>query len=389
MASSLAMALVVAHGEPAVEATLRLSEPFREGVSLLWSPTGQDAWDHLKAYHGVKSLELEPRSETSEELDDFVWNPKGTLPSDSFCMAGEFTKEFGNEIRDALAKMIGKQAAAFIEEPPPLGSIPGSIFIREKAAIIVSALVARPKFAGSFQPHPRPRMFSLGPARSHSTLGFGVEGLWAGKMGEGIRVLQDDMNGSIVVEVLLFTGSNDDAQRMVLAMDSQITSMKTGIEVIRKAKANAIAPSRTVESQGARWQYISTLTSVDQFWMPEVRAAVQCEFGDLSGKTYLHTRRGFDDHRWWTLRSVQQLLSLKLDHRGALVEAVFKLPADFTSIAGEPHAPTPKGQQPIALPVYPKRLLFNRPFLMTLWRAKADWPYLAFWVASDGVMRAD
>ena len=119
--------------------------------------------------------------------------------------------------------------------------------------------------------------------------------------------------------------------------------------------------------------------------MPEVRAAVQCEFGELVGKTYLHTRRGFPDHKWWNLRSVQQLLNLKLDHKGALVEAVFKVPADFTSIAGEEHPPKNQAPAPPApLPIYPKRLLFNRPFLMTLWRTNADYPYLAFWIAGDG-----
>ena len=252
MTLSLTMLPASARAEPAVEATIRLSEPFRAGISLLWSPTGQDSWDHLKAYHSVKSLELEPRSEAAEELNEFVWDRQTTLPPGSLSMAGKFTKAFATEIRGALSKMIGKQGSDFIEDPPPLGDIPGTPFTREKAAIIVSALVARPRFAGTFQPDSKPRLFTADAGQSRPVLGFGAEAGVAEKMGEGIRVLQDDLHGSMVAEVVLVTASSEDSQRMIVAMHPQITSMKTGIEVIRKAKANAIAPSREIESQGKR-----------------------------------------------------------------------------------------------------------------------------------------
>jgi hypothetical protein len=32
------------------------------------------------------------------------------------------------------------------------------------------------------------------------------------------------------------------------------------------------------------------------------------------------------------------------------------------------------------LPPYPKRFLFDRPFIASFWREGADWPYLACWI---------
>ena len=34
----------------------------------------------------------------------------------------------------------------------------------------------------------------------------------------------------------------------------------------------------------------------------------------------------------------------------------------------------------------PRRFVFDKPFLLTLWKNKADQPYLAVWVASPDVL---
>src|SRR5579859_2992475 len=72
--------LCPAKAQTALESTLDLSEKFRPGVSLMWSPCGQAAWDELRAYHHVDKIEMRPRSRTAEILDAFKWDRDKTLP---------------------------------------------------------------------------------------------------------------------------------------------------------------------------------------------------------------------------------------------------------------------------------------------------------------------
>lgn len=377
-----------AQPSPAVEPILQLDEQFKSASSHLWSATGQSAWDALRAYHKVNKVALEPKSAVADALDDFSWNSATTLPPDTVVFAGEYTKAFADQIRQTLSQKIGKHAADMIGAPPPLGLDPKTELIRHKAAIMVSALVARPKFPSAFQPDTRARPFTNSQGTSIPVLGFGADGALAAKMGSNVIVLRDDLQNSQIVEFILFTGNNDDRQRLVVARDPRISSFQKGIEVIRQARSQPVPPTRELEVQGRRWRYVNTLTTLDQLWMPELKASILCDYGELIGRTYLHENRDNDDlHHWWQIREAQQFTNLRLEHTGALVESVFKLAPDFQSLAGgsPKTAASPKPDEP--LPLYPKRLIFNGPFMASLWRADADLPYLACWIDSEAVLR--
>jgi hypothetical protein len=63
-----------------LESTLDLKEKFKHGVSLMWSPCGQAAWDELRAYHHVAEIDMTPRSHTAEVLNAFKWERDKVLP---------------------------------------------------------------------------------------------------------------------------------------------------------------------------------------------------------------------------------------------------------------------------------------------------------------------
>lgn len=380
-----------AYGETAstVEATLQLDETFKPGVSQIWSPTGQATWDALRGYHRVKKIGLEPRSATAKALDEFTWDQAATLPPGTLIFAGDYTEAFASQIRQELLQKIGKQAAVMIEPPPEPGLIPGTNVIRLKSAIMVSALIARPKFPSAFQADSNARPFTTSKGSSVPVFGYGADGALAGKMGDNLLVLRDDLQSSQIIEVVLYTGNNNDRQRLILARDPGITSLQKGIDLIRSARKSPIPAAREIEAQGRRWLYANTLSTIDQFWMPELKASILCGFGDLIGRTYLHENRDTEKHRWWEIKKAEQLLSLRLDNTGALVESVFKIAPDFLSMAGEEKAGGTTAPQtaPAPPPPYPKRLLYKGPFLACLWRADADLPYLACWVDGDALLR--
>ena len=155
-------------------------------------------------------------------------------------------------------------------------------------------------------------------------------------------------------------------------------------KIMREARAKPIAASRVVEDQGRQWTYVNSLNMMDQFWMPEVHAALLCDYGELIGRTYLHENQGTDKEGWWEIQEAQQLINVQMNHKGALVEAVFKIPPDFLSISASDSKNLSKAAPP---PLFPKRLQFDGPFMMSLWREGADLPYLVCWVDSADVLR--
>ena len=306
--SSLLLSVVVQGQQVAsVESTLLMSEPFKPSVSVVWSPTGQAAWDQLRKYHHVGKVAVEQTSPTATALDDFLWDAEKTLPPGCLNVAGEYTDAFAADLRRKLTKLIGKQAAAMIDPAPKLDQIKGTNrpIYRLQSAIMVSALVAKPRFPSAFEPDVRVQPFTHSNGKRSLVFGFGAKGGLAGRKTDSVTVLSDDLHGAQVVELTLFTGDDGNSQRMILARDPRITSMEAGIEVMREARAKPVAKSRVVNDQGKAWIYTNTLNLLDQFWMPELQAAIMCDYGELIGKTYLRKDKGKSTESWWHICAAQ------------------------------------------------------------------------------------
>ena len=360
-----------------VEATLDVAEPFRDGVSLVWSPNGQAAWDTLKAYHKIDKIVMRPRSVTAETLDAFKLDKDKVLPPDTLIFAEDDSPEFRERVRTALRKQVGENAARLIEPyTPPRKRQDNPPIYEIKKALIVTSIAARPRFPGHFVPDPLPKIFSDRKGGTYPALGFGAQGKQAALQGDGVRVLADDLNGHHLLRFAFFTGDESDRQCLVLSTPGTHQNLESALKEVRELLAKERVPVKAVEKDGKRWRYMDTFSLDDVLWLPHFQTTTLCEYPDLTGKRYLETP---DSLFWWELGTVKQLLNMKLNHEGALVESTFVVPPTFLSGLGPAEgksAAVPVEQ----LPLYPKRFIFDRPFIASFWRDGAEWPYLACWV---------
>lgn len=365
--------------QTALESTLDLSEKFRPGVSLMWSPCGQAAWDELRAYHHVGKIEMLPLSHTAELLNAFQWQRDKTLPDGTVIFGGDDSPAFRERVREELQKKCGRNAAQMIGpyKPPGPLTVEGKVF-RLKSALFVSALSRALRFPGSFADDAAPKAFLASAGKPWPALGFGTTGTQSEGYRESIVVLDDDLKGRFCLRFKILGDSNVKPEFLVLMRDAALTSFDDAIHGMRKLLTQERHAQRNVEADGRKWIYTDTLEANDTLWMPQLHAALSCDFLDLVGKPYLRTPivvNGVETMGWWEIREAQQLLNFRLNHQGALVEAVFKMKPDFLTGQGEPIA------RETAAPLkYRKTFIFDKPFIASFWREGADYPYLACWV---------
>ena len=365
-----------------VTATLDPGEKFQSGLSLLWSPAGQAAWDLMKKYHKVEAIELEPPTHLAEVLNHFKWDAAATLPENTFLYGGDDSEARRTEIREMLRKRIGANAAAMIGPFRPPGRVSEDAF-RIRSALFVSCLTHSPHFPVGFVP--KPNVFSFSNRRSLPVQGFGSDGAHAGSLGNALEILADDFKGTFVLKLPFYEEAKKRASFLTLVRMPNMTSLEKGIEQVQRALKAPIPADQAIKQNNRWWRYHHQLTVADRFWMPKLKAYLSCDYGELIGKQYLRQSTGPGTETYWQIREAQQLLSFRLDEQGAMTQAVFKISPDFLSSGGGGADATdaPKIE---TLPFLPRVFSFDGPFLAALWMKDAEWPYLACWVDSEEVM---
>jgi len=362
-----------------LESTLDLAEKFRPGISLMWSPCGQAAWDELRAYHHVPKIVMTPRSATAELLNDFQWDAKRTLPSGTLIFGGDDSEAFRKHVREEVRKLCGNDAASIIGSFRPPGPVTrdGNVW-RIKSGLVVSAFARSLKFTGSFTDDGKVRDFFDAAGKVHRSVGFGTFGAQSGTYGESVLVLEDDLKGDFCLKFRLESAAKDGEEFLLLQRDAALANFQEGITKARKLMAQERRPKRTVEINGQKLIYTDQLEENDILWMPQLHAALSCDFADLEHKRYLE---GPSERTWCEISEAQQFLNFRLNHQGALIQAVFKVNPDFLTSAGGD-----KVERPVALARYQKVFRYDKPFMATFWRVGADYPYLACWVAGPDVL---
>lgn len=361
----------------ALEATLDPSEMFRPGVSLIWSPTGQASWDALLEYHQVRKIDMHPRSITAEKMNDFKWEKAPVLPAGTVIYSGDDNEAFREKIRVDLRSRVGLGAAAMIGPYKPPGTLlrDGTVILL-KSAIMVSAISCKPRFPVDFVPDARPKLFTNSAGRQFKALGFGVTGQTDSKYDTAVRVLDDDLAGNFSLRLAFFT--NDDQKRECLVISTALghQNLTDLLMQVRGLLQKERVPEKIVEIRGKKWRYADILAAGDILWMPNIKAFHYCEYMDLIGKRYLEDPK---TESWWEIAEAAQLLNISFDHKGVMVQSVFKVAPNFLTATGGGVGGS-KVQTDAPLPLYPKTFIFDKPFVASLWREGAAWPYLACYV---------
>ncbi|WP_395735346.1 hypothetical protein [Prosthecobacter sp.] len=364
-----------------VTATLDPGERFQSGVSLLWSPSGQAAWDKMREFHKVKTIDLVPPTPIADVLNQFQWDPAKTLPDGTVVYGGEDSEALRAEIRETLRKRVGPQAAAMIGPFRPPGRLDQATE-RLGSALFVSCLSHSPRFPVGFVV--KRNIFAFSNGQKTTVEGFGSEGPHAANLSDALQILADDLKGTFILKLPFFTEGKARPSFLTLAKIPGLLRIENGIQRVRQALKSPLPPDQAIKQNDKWWRYSNQLSAVDKFWMPKLKTTISCDYGELIGKTYLHEKVGTTD-RYWMIREAQQLLNFRLDEEGSMTQAVFKISPDFLSSSGEPTtAPgTPKIE---TLPFLPRIFSFDGPFLAALWMNDAEWPYLACWVDSEEVL---
>ena len=365
-----------------VVATLDTTESFRSGTSLFWSPVGQAAWDRLRAYHGVKNIHLKPHTPVADVLNAFQWEAEKTLPDRTVVFSGDDSEKFREKIRAELRQTVGANAAAVIDAYKSPSRVDENT-VRLHSALMVSCLSHSPRFPVSFKTWGAG--FQLSGGHKPLVEGFGCQGDDAAAHTNAVRVVADDMEGTFLLALACHTGEKVRPEFMLVGMNPKLTNLAEGIEWMRQSMKKPLPIDQAVKRGNAWWRYHHGLTAADYFWMPKLKTTLSCEFGELIGKEYLETELENGDRTFWRIGQVQQLLVFRMNEEGVMAQAVFKLPSDFLLSAGA-GTPEPKPVDATTLPLLPRRFLFDRPFIATLWMKGAEWPYLACWVDSETIL---
>ena len=221
-----------AAGQTSVTATLDPSEKFQSGLSLLWSPAGQAAWDQMKKYHGVEAIELEPPSHLADVLNHFKWDASKNLPDGTVIYGGDDSEARRSEIREMLRQRIGANAAAMIGPFRPPGRVDERT-IRIRSALFVSCLSYSPRFPVGFVL--KPDVFSFSNHRSMPVQGFGTEGAHAASLGDALDILADDLEGTVVLKLTFYEEAKKRGGFLTLVRMPNMTSLEKGIELAQRA----------------------------------------------------------------------------------------------------------------------------------------------------------
>lgn len=341
--------LSASHGAPQIAPTLNTG--FSGTNSVVHCPTLQIAWDGLKRIVDGP-VEMENQDALVQQLNNAMC-PPGTLPEKAYvAMAGFANQGIVGKLEKSLRDKFGREAPAL-----PL------ILSDERTAIVTYSYLHRTL--------PFPRKFS----RS-KTLALHFR---SGSTSDAVQFFgatqRRAADFSSQVEILHYSGKDDFILRLssrikdefiVLAKIRQPDTLLAGVDTIRKHLQAERKDFIRLKVNGKKEFYLNTLCRGDLLVIPVVDLSVAANLPELCDRRFLN--KGFGE--FW-LHQVYQDVDFKMDETGATVRST----AYGAAFGAEPSSSSK-----------PRRFVFNKPFMVTLWKDKAQLPYLTLWVASPDVL---
>ena len=148
---------------------------------------------------------------------------------------------------------------------------------------------------------------------------------------------------------------------------SKMTKPKTladGIMVVKNQIENKRPCLNKVTNNNKIVYYRNTLGEGDILAVPVIDFVVVTNYFELCDRKFIN--QGFTN--LWIGRAYQNV-KFKLDEAGAYVESTAEV-----DMFGDPKM------------FKPRRFIFNKPFLVTLWKENTSQPYLALWISSDNAL---
>lgn len=167
-----------------------------------------------------------------------------------------------------------------------------------------------------------------------------------------LKLIPKDQNH----EILLFktTKEFNTMQEFVSELNSKI---ELGVEEKKKEKL--------------AWKY--NINEVDEVIIPKFQFNIECNYSSLEGNNFKVKNLKY------VLESVYQRIAFILDESGAEIETEAEIEVAVEITSEEPEEETP----------HPKKLIFDKPFLLLLKRTNSENPYFGLLTANTELMMAE
>ncbi|MEC5129487.1 hypothetical protein VSU19_22185 [Verrucomicrobiales bacterium BCK34] len=338
---------LLASGELQVKQSLLLDENFLPGQSLLWAPAFQKCWDETAKAVGWEDIPLEPETKIVRQLNSFEWDYEETVPGRSHFV---FVSGTGESFREQANKLIKRHfgtavpplEAGYFDALLPPGNQSGPV----AEMILLSILKHDLVFETSFEEERDSRLFVSQSGATKVTPFFGSWGAHRKKLQGAATIL--NYNSGANAFTVAFQGASPE-ELLILVQDESLKTIKDTVEVTRRLLLPEVMQTST------------PLSMTDTLLIPKVKLD---SFVDLAGQL-----RGVAEEGGVKLSIARagQRIQLNLDQNGAsMVTAAYVIPPTFLSTSGGGAGKAKQG----------RRLVFDRPFQLMLWRRGAEWPFL-------------
>ncbi len=335
----------VCHGTPEIAPSL--DTKLNATNTVAYCPTIQIAWDSLKGIVGGP-IRMQKQDGLAVRLNDASC-PTGVVPEQAHvAMAGYADQGIVDKLEEALRNKFGADA-------PELPAI-----LSDKRTVVVTYsylcrdLPFPKKFARS---DTLPLDFRSGND-TYPVHFFGAPQRTADDYASQVNILHYSGENDFVVH--LSSRINDEF--IVLAKIPPPETLSAGVETVRKYLEAERKGYTQLEVNGEKQFCMNTLAQGDLLAIPVVDFSVATNFPELCDRMFQND--GFE--QVW-LHQVYQEVQFKMDEAGATVRST----AYGAAFGGSSK---------------PRRFIFDKPFLLTLWKMGAKQPYLSVWVASPDVL---
>ncbi len=338
------MLLALCRGsEPVLVPTL--DTPLDDKRSTLYCPTLQMVWDRLGRVVGGP-IAMSQQDELVTRLNAAEC-PSNVVPVDAHVTVVGFAgQRFRQKLEQALHARFGFDAP----ELPP-------IFADGRDVIVSYSHLNRCLlFPRKFVRSNKAALPFMCAGKKYGVAFFGVPKSSADRFESQVAVL----HYAHEAEFAICLKTRVEHEFVVLASMQRPDTLLSAVETVQSYLRAAREASGKVAPDGKR--HVRMLAEGDLLAIPVVELGVAANFPQLCRRRFKN--KGFE--KVW-LRQVYQDVAFKMDETG--IEARSTAYAEMFGGSAQP-----------------RRLVFDKPFLLTLWNRDAERPYLVLWVASPDVL---
>ena len=347
-ASSLLLSSMMcfSQGKESFELSPVLDTKLDSKTNTIYCATFELAWNELKKFHQGKVL-LKDGPDYLEDLNKSTLS-KDELPKDSCVVAAG---KVSDGIVDKIDQELKKKLKTSLED---LQYTPGA-----NARLIAFAYLQRNlPFRRKFTRFRKKSIQFQGGEKTTKVTCFGCTKKTADRYTDEVKIRHYKNTDDFILQLR----TRRKGETIVLAKMARPKSMKEAVYKVYQQLNKKLPSSIEVKVDGKKRYYPTSLSDSDTLLIPVMKFDVRSDFTGLLGKQILNPVGNLIQ-----IGRASQWVQFSLDEKGAKL----KSSAEIELEEGGPR---------------PRKFIFDKPFLICLWKKGEPYPYFAAWVNNPDVM---